>query len=311
MQPVPDYAAPDDARLVRLAERQHGVVSGAQLVALGYSRHMVQTLLRRQRLHRLYPGVYAVGHTRLSVRGRWMAAVLACREGAVLSHRAGAALHGLRQIPSGAIDVTAPSRRQLPGIRCHGTRAPLDPADITIADEIPVTSIPRLLLDLAETFSEQQLLSTLEAAERQDKLDLLACEALLARSPGRHGTRPLQRVLAGLREQPWTQSELECAFLALTRQAGLPEPALNVLVEGVLVDAVFPEQRLVVEIDGWSWHRTRRRFEDDRRRDIKLQIAGYRVARFTYQRIMHEPQAVARELELLLSQPGAWGAGLG
>jgi hypothetical protein len=300
----PVYADAGDARLARLAARQHGVVGLAQLLALGYTRHMVHRLLGQGWLHRLYPGVYAVGHRRLNVRGRWMAAVLACGEGAVLSHRSAAALHDLQAIPGGLIAVTATTRHHLPGICCHWARRPLDRADVTVIDGIAVTRVARLMLDMAEVVSEQRLGWLAQAAERQDKLDLLAVEAVMARSPGRHGHQPLSRVLGGLQpDPPWAQSDLERAFLALVGGAGLPQPALNVVVAGVVVDAVFWAQRLVVEVDGWQFHKTRRSFEQDRRRDIALQIAGYRVIRLTHQRIMHEPQAVARELTLLLSQP--------
>jgi hypothetical protein len=303
MQIRPVCADADDSRLAGLAALQHGVVALRQLVALGYTRHMVYRLLAAGWLHRLHPGVFAVGHRRLSARGLWMAAVLACGEGAVLSHRAAAALHDLWRIPSGQVDVTAPTRHKLTGVRCHWSRTPLDPGDVTVVEGIPITSIPRLLLDMAETASDQRLLSLAEAADRQDKLDLVCVESLFARSPGRHGIKPLTKVLAQLTDEPpWTQSELEGAFRVLVGRAGLPEPALNVVVEGYVVDALFAEQRLIVEVDGWRTHKTKRSFENDRRRDVRLLIAGYRVVRFTYQRIMHEPHAVARELTLLLSQ---------
>ena len=100
---------------------------------------------------------------------------------------------------------------------------------------------------------------------------------------------------------PWTQSELEDRFLALIRDAGLPEPQCNVLVEGELVDAVWRDQKLIVEIDGYGYHRSREQFEADRRRDAKLQVAGYRVIRLTQRRIDTEPGAVAALIRALLA----------
>jgi len=298
-----EYREPDEARLAQLAHGQHGVVSTAQLHALGFSRQAIYT--RRGRLlHRVHRGVYAVGHTRLSPKGRRMAAVLACGPGAVLSHRAAAGLHGVYHPGSGLIDVTAATRHNLPGIRCHSVRQPLDGDDRTIIDGIPVTSLARTGLDCAETLISRQLQAILENAERQEKLNLLAFDALIARSPGRHGIKPLTQALANLRDDPpWTQSELEDAFLQLIQRAGLPTPLTNQIVEGFLVDAYWPEHNLVVEVDGWKTHKTKRAFEVDRQRAVKLEIAGYRVARFTRDRIMNHPAEVARDLRMLLIGP--------
>jgi hypothetical protein len=258
-------------------------------------------------LHREYRGVYAVGHARLTLRGRWMAAVLACGRGAVLSHRAAAALWELRQPPSGPIDVTAPGRvrRGRAGIRLHSVRR-LDAAHATALDGIPVTSLPRTLLDHAEVASAQQLRLAVEAAQRRDLLDPSALKQLMQDSPGRHGLRPLGAALAALSDEaPWTQSELEIRFLALTRAAGLPPPQCNVVVEGILVDFFWPRHRLVVEVDGYAFHKSRQSFEADRRRDAKLQLAGLRVLRATQARIDHEPAVLISEVTRLLS---AWEA---
>jgi very-short-patch-repair endonuclease len=218
----------------------------------------------------------------------------------VLSHRAAAGLHGLYR-HSGLIDVTAPKPRSVAGIRCRRARGGLHPDDKTVIDGIPVTSIPRLCLDLAETLAPRQLQTILENLERRDLFDLHSFDALIARSPGRHGIKPLTQALENLRDDPpWTQSELEDAFLDLTRTAGLRTPLLNQFVDGILVDAFWPEHRLVVEVDGRTFHKTKRAVEDDQQRDIKLQIAGYRVVRFSHDRIMNHPHEVARDLRALL-----------
>jgi very-short-patch-repair endonuclease len=234
-----------------------------------------------------------------------MAAVLACGEGAVLSHADAATLHNLRQVGSGAIDVTATSRRTAAGIRCHRVRA-LDPHDVTIIDGIPVTTLERTLVDLAETMHPQRFADLLERAQQERTFDLLRIEALIARSPGRRGIKPLRTALAALTDEPaWTQSWLERRLRELTRAHDLPMPRTNQYVCGELVDAVWPDQRLVVEVDGWKFHKTRRAFENDRRRDTKLVAAGWRVLRITARRLRDAPLEVAAELSRLL-RAGPW-----
>ncbi len=295
----------DTARVGALAHRQHGVVAIWQLEALGVSPWAVQRRVKAGHLLRLHRGVYAVGHQRITVRGRWMAAVLACGPQAVLSHHAAAALWELCAAPSGPTEVTAPGVHRTDGIRCHATRR-LDPRDRTAIDGIPVTSLNRTLLDLAELLSPQRLRSMLEAAQRRDLVNPEALTALLARSPGRRGATPLNAALAQLHDEaPWTQSELERRFLELIRGAGLPEPQCNVVVEGIVVDFYWPADRLVVEVDGYRFHKTKRSFEEDRRRDARLQIAEIRVVRITHERIVGQPEALLHDLRCLLGSSPA------
>ncbi|HEY3726564.1 MAG TPA: DUF559 domain-containing protein, partial [Solirubrobacteraceae bacterium] len=268
---------------------------------LGYSKQAIHTLIANGWLHRVHRGVYAVGHTRISLRAHWMAAVLACGPNAVLSHRAAAALYDLRASTTGPIDVTSKKRHNLQGIRCHRVRT-LSPKDTTTVDGIPVTTIARTLLDLAETLPPQQLRTTLESAQRRDLLNLPALDNLIARSPGRHGIKPLTSVIKSLREEaPWTQSELERRFLELIREAGLPEPQCNVSVDGIVVDFYWPQHQLVVEVDGFRFHKTRRSFEEDRRRDARHAVAGRRVIRATHERIAHGQRVLLDDLVRLLS----------
>jgi very-short-patch-repair endonuclease len=296
---------PDDTRLAELAERQHGVVCRRQLSALGFSSQAIKTLVSRKRLHRLHRSVYAVGHTRLKAQGRWMAAVLACGPGAVLSHRDAAALHDLRPVGSGKIDVTAPSRHRLPGIRAHYFRI-LHAQDTTTVDGIPVTSLARTYLDLAEIISHARLIDMLEDGERQSKLDVSAIDATIARNPGRHGIEPLQAAMAELTDAPpMLQSRLERAFRHIARAHDLPMPQFNGYAEGLLVDMVWREHRLVVEVDGRKWHIGKRAFAEDRRRDRTLVRAGWRVVRFTEDQVEQDPAGVAAELSELL-RDGPW-----
>jgi very-short-patch-repair endonuclease len=274
-------------------------------VVLGFSSQAIKTLVSRKRLHRLHRGVYAVGHTRLRAQGHWMAAALACGPGAVLSHRDAAALHDLSPIGSGLVHVTAPRKHELKGIRCHWART-LDPRDTTIVDAIPVTSLARTYLDLAEFLSHDRLIDVLEAGERQSKLDVSAIDATIARSPGRHGIEPLQAAMAELTDAPpLLQSGLERAFRHIARTYNLPMPQFNVYVEGELVDVVWREHRLVVEVDGRKWHIGKRAFAEDRRRDRKLVRTGWRVVRFTEDQVEQDPAGVAAELSELL-RDGPW-----
>jgi len=312
MSPGSEYGNPDESRdlqLAALAAIQHGVVSWLQLREIGFTKHAVHARVAAGRLHRVHRGVYAVGHTKISLRARWMAAVLACGPEAVLSHRAAAALLELRAAPSGPIDVTAAAlAHRLPGIRCHVARQ-LHPDDRTKIDGIPVTTLSRLLLDLAETDNPRRLRSTLEAAQRADLLNVLHLEATMARSPGRHSLKPLAAALEQLNDEaPWTQSELETRFLELVRHAGLPAPHCNVVVDGVPVDFHWPAHNLIVEVDGFRYHRTRASFEDDRRRDTRHAVAGRRSVRLTHQRIVYEQREMLSDLRKLISAGPARGA---
>jgi very-short-patch-repair endonuclease len=231
-----------------------------------------------------------------------MAAVLMYGDGALLSHRAALALHDLRPSPTGRIDVTVParSRRSQPGIRVHNVRT-LHDDDRDVVDSIPVTEIHRALLDYAEIASRQQLRHAIDAGLRREVLDQWKFDALLARSRGRHGLKPLQAALADISgPAPWTDSELERALLALIRAAGLPEPLTQQVLEGERVDFFWPHANLVVEVDGYEFHKSRAQFEDDRRRDAKLMVAGYRVLRVTQPRIQFESAALLSELIALL-----------
>jgi hypothetical protein len=254
------------------------------------------------RLHRVHVGVYAVGHRKLSAHGHRMAAVLACGPGAVFSHRAGAALWGLRASARPRIDVTVGrGGRGGPGIDVHRVRA-LHPDDRTVHDGIPVTTVARTLLDLAEVLRANEVERAFDEAERLRLLDMRALAAVCERATGRHGLRVLRPLLADARPSvAETRSPLERVFLSFCRDHGLPLPAVNVLAAGFTVDALWPKQRLVVELDSYEFHgRSRGAFERDRARDAALQLAGYRVVRITWRRLTREPEAVAATIRALL-----------
>lgn len=232
-----------------------------------------------------------------------MAAVLATGR-ALLSHRDAAALHGIRPPHHGPIDVTASGKRASSrGIRAHQSRVLLRRDAVTVRG-IPTTTVARTLADLADVVPPHQLEKALNEAERLKLLDLGALEEVAARTRHRRGPGPaaLRQALDRLTREGArvTRSELEDRFLALLDAHDLPRPRTNVTVEGFEVDAHWPQHRLVVELDGWEWHRTRDAFERDHRRTTVLADAGLTVRRFTHRQVADEPDAVAASLRRLL-----------
>ena len=292
---------PLDLQVAQLAGRQFGVVSFGQLIELGMSRAALARRARAGRLHRVHRGVYAVGHPRLVREGRRLAAVFACGEGAVLSHVSAAAHWDLLSTSAGLIDVTATrGRHGGPGIRLHRTRS-LDARDTTSHQGIPITTVPRTLLDLAGTTPPHRLERAIAQAQLMDRYDHAAITALVARSNGHRGTGVLARAMAKP-DPKWTRSDLEARFLTLVRDAGLPEPHVNFSLAApdhprLEVDFCWPAHRVIAETDGWQTHRTRAAFQADRARDAALHADGWRVLRFTY----HDPPAtIQRRLRALL-----------
>lgn len=278
-------------------------MTSAQLIALGVSESGIRRRVARGWLHRIHLGVYAVGHTALSGEARWLAAVLACGDCAVLSHRSAGALWGLRPVPGGRIEVTVPGGGR-PGprsVQVHRTRCLTD-EDVTERDDIPVTSAARTLIDLAEVLGPRQLKYAVNEAEVRELLDVEAVWRAAARVSGRRRIKRLIRLL-GISAPP-TRSVLERRFFELCEVAGLPRPQVNAPLHGFMVDFLWPDARLVVETDGSKVHNTRAKFEDDRARDAELTAAGYRVVRFTWRQVTEDPAAVIAVLRRLLDVSG-------
>ncbi|PZR67622.1 MAG: hypothetical protein DLM63_06115 [Solirubrobacterales bacterium] len=302
---------PLDDALADLAIAQHGVVALAQLRALGFSERAVRGRVGRRRLYGLHEGVYAFGRPDLNPRGRWLAAVLACGHGAVLSYASAAALWELRRTSQAAIDVTiqGASGRRRSEIRIHRSRT-LAPDEVTTLDAIPCTTVARTLVDLADVLPHRKLERALEQADVLRLLDAKALERSLSRARGRHGAPALRVIVAQALADPTasiTRSELEELFLSLCRAEGIPRPRVNqqiALPDGsaIEVDFHWPTQRLVVETDGHAYHRTRQAFERDRKRDQRLQLAGWRPVRFTWWQIARDPNQVASTTLALLNR---------
>lgn len=284
-----------------LAERQHGVISTQQLFELGYSAKAISRATVSGRLHQIHWGVFGVGHSALSRQGRCLAAVLSCGAGALLSHRSAAWLWGLTKWWPPVVEVTASSPREARReIRVHSTAITI-PEDRSASENIPVTAIPRTLLDFAAV-DPRFLGGVIENAERLGLLDLIAIDAFLKRSRGFRGVARLREALEIYRDPAFTRSRLERRFLALVKRAGLPRPSMNYFVEGYELDAYWRAERFAIELDTYDYHGGHVAFEQDRLRQEDLKLAGIEMTRVTGVRIDREPEAVVSRLRRLLAQ---------
>jgi very-short-patch-repair endonuclease len=299
---------PLERRIAELAAGQHGVVALRQLVGHGLSADAVRKRVASGRLHRVHRGVFAVGHTPLTLEGHYMAAVLACGDGAALSHREAAALWELRQSNRATVDVTSPRRtgRALRGIDAHASSTLL-PRDIEIVKGIPCTSLARTLLDLAAILPRRAVERAIDQAELLQLLDAKAIQDVLERTHGHKGNAPLRSILNDhLPGSTPTRNDLEEAFLQICRTAGLPQPEVNACIAmqptPYKADFLWREHQLIAETDGRDTHTTHHAFEHDRRRDQRLMLAGYRVVRFPWQQVIYEPTTVEATVRALIGQ---------
>lgn len=292
-----------DEAIADLAARQLGVVARRQLLAAGVSRAAIHHRLVRKRLHPVYPTVYSVGHPLLVRFARHMAAVLECGDGAVVSHRDSAALHGLLPIGGGPLEVTTSrlGTRPRPGIALRRSRS-LPDHEVTTCHRVPCTTTARTLVDLCAVEPPRRVRRALEQSLVLGLLDMRALDVTLARANGRRGTGVLRRLLEEIGpEPPSTDSELERRFLELVRGARLPLPVVNGLVAGHRVDFCWPASRLVVETDGRAYHAHALAFHHDRRRDLDLESAGWHVLRVTWAQVVKEPRRLTRLLRSRLA----------
>jgi very-short-patch-repair endonuclease len=306
----PSGDPPPDARLARIAGRQHGQVTYRQLAAIGITGSALRRRVAAGRLHRRYRGVFAVGHVPQTPEARWIAAVMACGPGAVLSYLDAAALWQIYESRGANVHVTTPGRagRKLPGIHAHRARR-LDPADVTVKDGIPVTTVARTLVDLTDVLSSDRVLRATREAEFLKLLDVDTVAAAVQRAHGRRRLGVLNTALA--RHQPGqiVRDELEHRFLELVNAAGLPEPETNVKVQTrrrtYEVDCMWRADGVAVELDGRAAHARATAFEEDRARDAALTAIGLRPLRFTWHRVTREGLEVIAELVATLRAAGA------
>ena len=277
-----------DEPVGRLAGRQHGVVSRAQLLHLGLTTSAILHRTRRGWLRPLHRRVFSVGITELSKLGRWMGAVLACGPDALLSHQSAVELWEIRKAGPGPIEITltTASKRRVHGLVIH-RRTVLGPPDRRARHGIPVTSPTRTLADLALRLSAADLESAVNEAARLDLIDPERLRGELNNMRGEAGTKTLLRLL-DRQVFRLTDSELERLFLRLVRGAQLPVPETRVWLNGFRVDFFWPELGLVIETDGLRYHRTPAQQAQDRRRDQVLTAAGLTTLRFTHGQVRFE-----------------------
>ena len=278
--------------MARLAARQWGVVSLADLRACGLGPDAVARRVRQGRLHPLHRSVYAVGHLCLPLEGRILAAVKACGDSAVASHRSAASLWGLLEVEPWRPEVTVhgPGTRVHPGVRVHRTEF-RGPGEVTRHRGIPVTSPTRTLLDLAGILDERSLRRVVRGAQARRLVTVEGLLAALTRPGPRRGrTRLAQLVVGG--PAP-TRSVLEDVVLDLMLRGGLAHPDVNVPLRigsrRVIPDFRWPETRLVVEADGAAWHEDPISREDDAERQALLEVSGERVLRVTWGQAVSAP----------------------
>jgi hypothetical protein len=271
--------------------RQYGHVTRAQLVELGVPPRTVTHWVTNRRLVRIHAGVYAVGHQQPGALARAMAAVLACDPGAVLSHDSAAALWGVRAWPR-TPEVTCALERRRPGIATHRTQT-LTTKDVRRRHNIRVTSPARTILDIQARLTDAQLVRAVNDLRIVKHLRRSELERLLAASPR-------AKALIDPHEAP-TRSPKEDEFLAFCEQYGLPRPKTNVKLHGHEVDALFAAEKVIVEIDGWTFHNSHKSFESDRDRDADLAQYGYLTVRLTSARMHHSPAHEAARLHTTLA----------
>jgi very-short-patch-repair endonuclease len=250
--------------------------------------------------------VYAVGYRMTSRKSQWMAAVLASGPKAVLSHWSAAAFWMIRPNSRSIIDITAPRKsRSWHGIRRHHKALPTD--EVTVEERIPVTTVPRTILDLAATESADVVGNLLRESEYRQLHDRLSLWDLVERYPGRRGVLKVRTALQRLREESSgrRRSRLEERFAPFLRLHRLPQPRFNdwILLGGkrYQVDCHWPGTGQIVELDGWEGHGTRTAFREDRARDRGLRVAGYSVTRLTWNQLDDEPDVIASDLRALLT----------
>jgi very-short-patch-repair endonuclease len=282
----------------RIAGMAHGVVTRQELLRAGITPEEIRQRLERGALLREYRGVYRVGHRAPSLEARYLAAVRACGERALLSGRAAGHHWGLLNGSAPPPEVITPTERRVNGVRTRRVRR-IDPEDATTWRGIPVMSVPRTLVDLAAVLDVDELARACHEAGVRYRTTPVQVEAVLTRLPNSPGAGKLRRILRG--DVRVALSKLEARFLNLLREAGLPLPRTNRPVGRRRVDCHWPERHLTVELDGYRYHSSRHAWEQDRRREREARARGDEFRRYTYGDVFEAPRLMLNELRALLS----------
>lgn len=285
-------------RAASIAAKQHGVLAHAQLLAAGLSRDQVKRWAAKGLLHRVHRGVYRLGHPAPSTEATYLAAVLSCGPGAYLSGPAAGRLYGVvkgRRDPRP--EVLTLADRRVAGVTSHRARR-IDGRDVTRHRGIPLTTVPRTLLDLAAVLSLDDLAAAFHHAEILQHTRAAHVEEVMERRPNAPGIASLRAVVVG--DAAILLSRLERAFRALLRRERLPLPRTNRPAGAHHVDCRWPAQRLTVELDSYRFHRSRHAWERDRRREREAYARGDAFRRYTYGDVVERPAVVVAELAPLL-----------
>src|SRR4051794_33422180 len=288
--------APTTRQVWGLVRQQHGVISRRQLLAFGFTPDAIKHRISIGRLHRIRRGVYSVGRPVVDDKGRWMAAVLACGDDAVLSHSSAAALWRFAAELRSEIELSlaSQSHRNLPGLRIH-RRASLQPRDVTTEYGIPVTTPVKTLIDMSLRLDRGGVERMINEADKYNLTHPPQLREALDSRSGEPGVAKLRFIL-DRRTFRLTKEELERRFLPLSRKAGLPVPLTGQRVNEFEVDFYWPDLGLVVETDGLRYHRTPAEQARDRLRDQTHTAAGLTPLRFTHEQVRYEPEHVLRIL---------------
>ncbi len=293
-----------DAELNRVAARQHRIVTSRRLRLLGFSRSWVTRQIADGQITRLHHKVYLVGPGAPTREGRWLAAVLAAGEGALLARTNAAALHDIAKSRGSRIDVLIPAHRRvkLKGVRIHRCRR-IHPDDSSLVDSIPVTSVERTICDLAADVPYADVKRAFEEAERRHLIDHRKLREAVERMRGTAGAAAMRQLL-GYDPRPATEtrSELEIAFLELVTNAGLPPYQRNVVVFGNDIDAYWPEAKLVVELQSYTWHSDPEAFERDHVKLARLERNGVKTLALTYKQVTQDSAATVETVLALLAR---------
>jgi Transcriptional regulator, AbiEi antitoxin len=282
--------------IARIAGRAHGVVTRRELLGAGVSAKRIQRRVRSGALIAVHRGVYRVGHRAPSREAHYMAAVKAAGDRAVLCGQAAAHLWRLTKGSPPQPEVRAPAKRMVPGVITH--RSPTASTDSVEWRGIPLTSIPRTLVDLASSLPEPALARACHEAGVLYRTTPKQVDAVLRRLPNAPGRKKLERVLHG--EAPVTLSRLESRFLTLVRNARLPLPITNKIANGRRVDCRWPEHRLTVELDSYRFHNSHHAWEQDRLREREARGRGDELRRYTWRDVFDAPGIMLEELRRLL-----------
>jgi very-short-patch-repair endonuclease len=282
--------------MANLAARQYGIVTREQLNDLGYSDPAIERAVASGRLHAWHRSVFAVGHQGLGPHGLCMAAVLFRGNGALISYQSAVWLWGLEKKLEIPVHVSVRWRGHAQdAIGLHHCPA-LREEDIAETERLPVTGVPRTLLDYASEAKTLRLERAIDRADRLELLDLAAVDRITDEVRGHRGRGPLLRAMVIYREKGFTRSGGEKRMLAALADAGIRRPSVNNFIEGYELDFYWEQERFAVELDSWEHHRGRQSFEDDRKRQEELAMAGIETIRITGTRLRREPRKVAMRI---------------